>query len=367
MGYTAPDDSIPRLNSQVKGNPLKIGITSGPVFFFGDVQMDTYTPGITKRLGYSFFAQQNLAPYLDISLDLFAGKVFGDIQDSIANINFRTSIFSQSLSLQYNFHPFINHGEKLPLLSPFVSVGIESIIFRPKTDLQNGDGKTYNYWADGSIRDLPETPQNADLAKVIERDYEFETELRDLDLDGIGQYPLIGLGIPLSAGLNVNVTQGFGIRLQGTYHMTFTDHIDNITADGTGVRKGESGNDNYLYTSIGLVWQITPTKAKISTKPPKDSDGDGIADIFDKCKKTEKGVEVDENGCPIIDKKPEEEYATKEELETEEGQYHWADVNKNGKIETEEVYEMIDAFLEGDSKITLQEMNDLLEYYFEQD
>ncbi len=28
-----------------------------------------------------------------------------------------------------------------------------------------------------------------------------------------------------------------------------------------------------------------------------DSDGDGVADMFDKCENTPKGVEVDSNGC----------------------------------------------------------------------
>lgn len=30
----------------------------------------------------------------------------------------------------------------------------------------------------------------------------------------------------------------------------------------------------------------------------EDSDGDGVADIFDKCPDTLKGVEVDSSGCP---------------------------------------------------------------------
>ncbi len=347
--------------------PLKLGLTSGPVFFFGDIKMEDYTPAITERLGYSFFGEQRITPYLNLSLNLFAGKVYGEKQDSTTNINFRTSLFSQSLNLQYNFNHFFNSEKSL--LTPFVSVGVASVIFRPKADLMNGDNKTYYYWDRETIKDLPNTPQNQDIATDIERDYEYETELRDLDLDGIGKYPLIGLSLPFSAGVDVNITKGFSIRAQGTYHMTFTDHIDNITADGIGARQGNKGNDAYLYTSLGLVWQIVPIKPKVETKPEKDSDDEVIADIFDKDSETEENVTVDENS----DTKDEAKETAKDEKPASETDlsdkktYHWADVDKNGKIEATEVYEKIDEFLEGDSKITLQEMNDLLEYYFEQD
>lgn len=361
-------------------NSLKLGLSSGPVFFFGDIGMEAYTPAITKRLGYSFFGEQRITPYLNLNLDLFAGKVYGEVQDSSANINFRTSLFSQSLSLQYNFYHLLGGNER-QLLTPFVSVGVASVIYRPKTDLMNADGKTYHYWKDGSIKDLPETLQNVDLASNIERDYEYETELRDLNLDGIGKYPLIGLSLPFSAGLDVNITKGFAVRLQGTYHMTFTDHIDNITADGVGARKGENGNDNYLYTSLGLVWQIAPIKVKVETKPSKDSEDEVIADIFEETNKPEKEVEESEKEEAtqeevkeaLTQKEKEKSTSTASENEAEQeekietGTYHWADIDKNGRVEAEEVYQKIDEFLEGDSKITLQEMNDLLEYYFEQD
>lgn len=366
---TASDDSQ-YFKPKPESHSLKLGLTAGPVFFFGDIKMDAYTPAITQRLGYSFFGEQRITPYLNLSLDLFAGKVYGETQDSSVNINFRTSIFAPSLNLQYNFKHLTRvtkAGEgSHSLLTPFVSVGIASVIYRPKADLQNADGKTYHYWADGSIKDLPETPQNIDAATTITRDYEYETELRDLNLDGIGKYPLIGLSLPFSAGLNVNITKGFSIRAQGTYHLTFTDHIDNITADGVGARKGDNGNDNYLYTSIGLVWQIAPSQPKVKTKEPKDSDDEEIADIFDKGKEEKKEEKVKASE----EDKQENKTATStdgSEERVDEGNYHWADTDKNGRVEAAEVYEMIDQYLEGDSKITLQEMNELLEYYFEQD
>jgi len=355
-------DTISRYSQNNSSNALQIGLNAGPVFLFGDIGMENYTPPFSNRLGYSFFAEQKLAPFLDISLNLLAGKVYGEKQAGTENINFRTSIFSQSLRLYYNFHPLISHNDKTPFFSPFLSAGVESVIFRPKADLKDAKGNTYNYWDDGSIRDLPQEQQNVDNSQIIEWDYEYESELRDANLDGFGKYPLIGFSLPLSAGINLNLSKHFAIRLEGEYHLTFTDYIDNITSESLGVRQGNSANDKFLYASAGVVWQIAPSKAKVKIKPPKDSDKDGVPDIVDKCRKTPKGVAVDENGCPLAQSQPK-----KTEEKPEEKNYHWGDLNKNGTIEVEEVNECIERFLDGDKSITIKQIDDLLEYYFEQE
>lgn len=418
LAFSQDGDNTISRESEAKpsGNSLKLGISSGPVFFFGDVGMDNYTPSITQRLGYSLIAQQPISNGFSIALNLFSGKVYGETQNGTENINFRTSIFSQSLSCYYHF--LFSSKDKPPLLSPFVSAGVETIAFRPKADLKDEDGKTYNYWSDGTIRDLPEIQQNIDNAVILNRDYEYETELRDLNLDSFGKYPQFAFSVPLSAGLDINLGKTFALRLEGSYHLAFTDYMDNITGESIGSRQGEKGNDSYLYTSIGMAWAISPSQPKVKAKPPKDSDGDGIANHLDKCKKTPKGTPVDENGCPVDvatekadeiaegeqnenengkenkdigetkdvaketgvqEEKVENTEQTKEDTEeittTKEitskpdvdGKFHWADLNKNGSIETEEVYHFIERFLEGDKEITIKEMDDLLEYYFEQD
>lgn len=406
------------------GNSLKIGLSAGPVFFLGDLGMEAYTPSIDKRLGYSLFAQQNLTKNWSLSLSLSTGKVFGEKQVGTENINFRTSLFSQSLQCRYNFLVPENNGF---FVSPFVALGVGAVIFRPKTDMKDENGKTYYYWSDGTIRDLQEIQQNFDNAVTLERDYEYETELRDLNLDGFGKYSQFALSLPFSAGVDLNLNKNFAFRFEGSYHMAFTDYIDNITEESVGNRQGTKGNDNYIYAGVGMLWTISPSEAKVKVRPPKDSDGDGIANEFDKCKRTPKGVSVDEHGCPIenvvkeepvdeekevkeekeekieakeetteaeTEKEVEEktievitqeepeassdkedlaevvEEADKKELEAKpdiDGKFHWADLNKNGWIETEEVYHFIDLLLEEDESISVKEIDDLLEYYFEQD
>ena len=43
-----------------------------------------------------------------------------------------------------------------------------------------------------------------------------------------------------------------------------------------------------------------------------------------------------------------------------------ADVDHDGYISTDEIAKSIDAFFEGDSEFTVEKLNDLIDYFFEQ-
>jgi hypothetical protein len=161
-----------------------------------------------------------------------------------------------------------------------------------------------------------------------------------------------------------------------------------------------------------------------------DSDGDGVNDLVDKCLGTPKGVKVNSNGCPedkdddgvfdYMDKEPnskkgakvdgngvtinEDEYA-KRQLEWDslasersegfnaapslsylkdvESQSHQvnksggtgkkipadfeaADLNKDGYISADEITKTIDGFFEGESSFTVEKINKLIDFFFEQ-
>jgi OOP family OmpA-OmpF porin len=106
---------------------------------------------------------------------------------------------------------------------------------------------------------------------------------------------------------------------------------DNLDANVAQVK----GNDQFSYTSVGLEFVIGPkNKPDLTWTNPivylydelnndslreeikglkergiraeeaakdlkKDTDGDGVADYFDKCEGTPKGVKVDGAGCPL--------------------------------------------------------------------
>jgi len=108
-----------------------------------------------------------------------------------------------------------------------------------------------------------------------------------------------------------------------------------VDADNVDISRLKVGNDKFSYTSIGLefalgskskqdlTW-VNPVSnmydelndpslreevKKLKTRTDaveqsvedlkKDSDGDGVADHFDKCPNTPAGVKVDGAGCPL--------------------------------------------------------------------
>ena len=159
-----------------------------------------------------------------------------------------------SLMLHYNFQPFF-----VPVRSffnPYIGIGISSFEFLSKTDLYDANGLRYHYWDDGSIMDLSQDDPNAANAKPLVRDYTYETDLREQNFDSLGKYREQSFAIPLSLGVEFHLTPRVDFRLGTTLNYTFTDLIDNISASGVGIRKGDKRNDFLLYSNIGLSYDL---------------------------------------------------------------------------------------------------------------
>ena len=142
------------------------------------------------------------------------------------------------------------------------------------------------------------------------RDYTYETDLRAQDYDSLGKYREQSFAIPLSFGAEFHITPRIDFRIGTTLNFTFTDFIDNISASGQGIRKGDEKNDFILYSNIGLSYDLEFFKEEV----PSDLDGtnedllaydqtdwdqDGVIDAIDDCYATPLEALVDEHGCPL--------------------------------------------------------------------
>lgn len=388
-----------------------IGYNIGYLNLFGDVKLIGHSPSFASRLGHQFYVALPLSNSFSLSYNFLAGKIFGEETRGTNNLNFRTSLVGQSLILEYNFHNIIipSPDSKFGVL-PVIGFGLEALIFRAKADMQDADGNQYYYWNDGSVKNLPETPENVDLASDIDRDYTYETELRDANLDGFGKYSQITFAMPFTLGADFKVGRNLHFRLGTTYHLTFSDMLDNLSSKGSGNRQGEEGKDMFLFSSFGISYKFAAPKSKKSKQP--DTDEDGIADIFDKCRETPKGVKVDKNGCPQVNEKDRDadgvldvvdrcrdtkagdavdkegcSVAQKEEQKKQaqqadsiaaakaaqeaatkaQGAFHFADLNKNGRVEVPEVNDFIDRLFDGDKNVTIPIMEEIIDYYFDQE
>lgn len=288
-----------------------IGFGYGYMNFFGEVRNTRQTP-VMGNPAYKI----NVATFIDNSryfkanFFLILGQLGGNrfsATEPLKNLNFKTDITTFGINLHYDFKPFIRTGS---LVTPFISVGVENLQFNSKTDLNytvNGEKFDYNYYPDGTIRDA--------AGKIIKRDNIYETDLRDLNLYGLGSYNQSAFAIPVDAGLDFAVSSRVIMRLGYSLHYTFTDNIDNISYKATQGIKGNKRNDMFGYSYMSFHFDLfsspkTKTIERLFAEVDSfdyslygDADNDLVIDIMDKCFNTPLGVDVDSVGCPFDDDK----------------------------------------------------------------
>ncbi len=282
---------------------------TGMLGFYGDVGLRSkdYSP-LVARIGYELRASSPINEWLEVGLFALHGQLSSNERSMGRNLNFESRITSGGVQLFYNFHHLLNPKR---VVEPWVSLGFESLEFLSKTDLKDAQGRTYHYWSDGSIRDLAEDAPNASDAVEVHRDYSYESDLRETNLDGFGKYREQSWAIPVGVGAKMNLGHGFEARFGTTLHLAQTDLIDGVTGNSVEQRKGDGINDRFLFTSFSVGYAIRTKPKKDKFKPTlspgqmdaialhEDEDNDGVMDWVDKCPHTPAGVAVDEHGCPL--------------------------------------------------------------------
>lgn len=294
-------------------NPFSptIGLGVGNFKFYGDIlDANVGTPFISN-IAYDLHVKQRLNHYLALKFYVLFGKVSANERSLNRNLNFESRLSVGGFALMYDFGNFL---PKKRSLSPFLSLGIESVEFHSKTDLYDEFGNRYNYWSDGSIRNISQDAPNAKEAIVIQRDYVFETDIRESDFDGLGKYPERTFAIPFGGGVIMHATENIDFTLGFIMHFTFSDLVDGVVAESEGDRigsqPGNGSNDKFLMSSFSISYNFLKHKKDYEIKEFEapidylaydmdDEDGDGVIDFMDECAWTPAGVEVDEKGCPL--------------------------------------------------------------------
>jgi len=321
----------------------RIGIGSGPMTYYGEVQ--NYQIGkspLVNRMGGSIFVNAPLSKYFNLEFIALYGKVTVNERTLARNLNFESRIRANSLMLYYNFYPILSGLNKT--FTPLIGVGFSSIEFLSKSDLYDANGMMYYYWSDGSIMSTPENDPSASNAIPLKRDYTYETDLREQNIDGLGKYREQSFAVPFTLGGEWHIAKRFDFRVSTTLYFTFTDLIDNISPAGTGVRKGDDRNDYFMFTSVSLSYDLEFGKFKnnqsddvddemwLAEFDQTDTDQDGVPDYKDKCVRTPIEALVDEDGCPLDSDGDGVADYYDEELDTPEGNF----VNEYGVTITEE-------------------------------
>jgi len=279
----------------------RVGIGGGVFTYFGDVNDNNYQHIFTSTYGVELSASANLSRYFDLNLTAIYGNITVNERTTERNLNFKSEMFIGGVGVSYNF----NHLYKRPgIIQPFIGFGVSFINFDSKTDKYDANGNEYIYDEQGSIVNL--------AGEVLQRDYVYETDLRDENLDGLGKYDQFTFSLPVSAGIDFKMGRRLSAKIGATFHYTFTDLIDNISDKGEGTRKGDARNDMFLFTSASVSYSIGVGRTYSKSSKTKyyedvdfyalylaDSDEDGVSDFNDRCAKTPEGLTVDEYGCPL--------------------------------------------------------------------
>jgi hypothetical protein len=163
--------------------------------------------------------------------------------------------------------------------------------------------------------------------------------------------------------------------------------LDKLDSDEDGVKDGDD------------MCPSTPKKVKVTPDGcPEDNDQDGVADYLDKEPLTKAGSMVDDKGVTLTEKMISDRQKEFNALATERSNLfnenpslgylkdveakfknkgsksstsiplgiRSADANSDGYISTDEIAKAIDAFFEGDSDFSVEKLNDLIDFFFEQ-
>jgi hypothetical protein len=305
-----------------------------PVLGFGTGVMNFYGE-VHNNVRNTYFGQPafkfNVATFLDkkhyfkTNFTLLMGSLSGDQRsttDTALNLNFKSDIVAFGVNIHYDFKHFFRGS----LVKPYVSIGIENVQFNSKGDLKGAGDVYYKYWSDGTIRNMPEEFKGMPGVNIIQRDYNYETDLRSQNLYGLGNYSQSTLAIPVDVGIDFQVSDRINLRIGNSWHYTFTDLIDNVSYKNTKILKGDKRNDMFTFSYFTLHFDLFSDDRMIRYRKAfedvtdkvdqdlfSDEDNDQVWDMNDKCFGTPYGVPVDSVGCPTdLDKDGVFDYMDKE-------------------------------------------------------
>lgn len=407
--------------NEVKTKQLpSIALGYGLLTFDGDIGTGLNLTSFSRiRAGYNVALEQRIGKVIGVSVDGVFGKIADGERTTKRNLNFESKITQIDLNLLLHLdNDFI--FKRSSSFAPYLGVGIGYLKFTSSADMTDKNGVKYNYWTDGTIRDKPDS---AIGAHILQRDYTYETKLNDS-----AKYANNSIAIPLTFGVNLKIVDNLYVNMAATYYLTMTDWIDNYKAGSSDkyifarmaiqYNFGKPYDDsNPIYNTVDFssldntdtdgdgvmdgndMCPGTPKGAKITENGcPEDNDQDGVPDYKDKEPLTQAGAIVDENGLTMTEKMLADKQASFSADATERSKLfnenpslgylmdiekkskgkgnksysnlpiglRSADLNKDGYISTEEISKAIDSFFIGDSDFTVERLNDLIDFFFEQ-
>jgi OOP family OmpA-OmpF porin len=251
------------------------------------------------NLGYGVSLRKQLGHAFGLEANVFRGKLSATNKDAVGGVRNGTKEFETEVQYAVDLRGVANVAtvdflRRENAVNFFVTAGYGIMAYNPKVTLANGT-VTNNKGKYGDTRD---------------KDFIREAY------------------IPVGAGVKFKVSDRVAFNLAYTMNFVDGDNVDGVYAGG-------NSKDKFSYTTAGLEFSLgSKSKPNLDWVNPvammydelkdpslrqevealrnrvasveksvealkKDSDGDGVADQFDKCPGTPAGTKVDGSGCPL--------------------------------------------------------------------
>ena len=310
-------------------NMWEIGVNLGAVNILGDV--NTKSPFSAKKpfdaMGFGLTVRKALGHTFSMRFQYLHGRATG--------LDYRPSNPNNSAWAGYNSMVFHNYRTRMDEFSLQLVGAVNNINFYKARNVMSLYGligvglNNYDVFVDRENSNDNNGPYNFNLAPGYptpaswseresvnewlenELDGDYESRVRD-------RFDFI---ITAGVGLQFKLSDRVVLSIEDRVGMPFVDYMDGIELSSDGGLSPE--HDLYNYLSLGLnfnignkaknvlpLWWVNPLDHVYSElSDPRhmrlpdpilsDSDGDGVADQFDKCPGTPAGVAVDTKGCPL--------------------------------------------------------------------
>jgi OOP family OmpA-OmpF porin len=269
-----------------------VGINGGLTNFYGDIRQYDWAPILKTEAGKShselgFGVQGNLSKSFSNIFGLRGSIMYGTLA-GMKRVNSQSSSYFTSKLIQYDLS---------------LNVSVSNLFYTDKAKQRK-----LTIYAFGGVglmhfRTLRKSLKTDEF--VASQGYQNKgAETKEMTTETV---------FPIGAGAKVRLSKSLDLTLEGT--------LFNVNSDKLDAKIGNSfKKDKYLYTSLGLAFKFGKKGAEESSEwvnpyadiasnieevqtnidgLVKDSDGDGVADHFDKEPNTAAGVTVDGAGRAV--------------------------------------------------------------------
>jgi OOP family OmpA-OmpF porin len=282
-----------------------IGVNGGVLSPFVAIGGTNDFKNADVNLGYGISLRKQLGHAFGLEGNIFRGKISGTNKDAVGGVQNGVKEFETEVGYAADIRGVVNVAtvdflRRQNSVNFFVSAGYGLIAYAPKVTNANGSVVDWKDKATGPAGD------KHDAKTYVKEAY-----------------------IPVGVGVKFKVSERVSFNLGYTMHFLDNDNLDGVYANGA------SNKDKFSYGSAGLEFSLgSKSKPNLDWVNPlalmydelkdpslrqevdalknrvanveksvedlkKDSDGDGVADQFDKCPGTPAGTAVDGSGCPL--------------------------------------------------------------------